>query len=70
VPVPPTDLDKKFAQFLKTQRGDVSYAQFAKRTGLTASSLFRLENGQQSITLTKLHGLVKRLKVTLEDVFD
>ena len=69
VPSPPTGLDKQFAQFLKKQRGEMSYAAFAKQTGLTASSLFRLENGQQSITLTRLHGLLKRLKVKVAAVF-
>jgi transcriptional regulator with XRE-family HTH domain len=69
VPVPPTDLDRKLAQFLKKQRGEMSYAEFAKMTGLTASSLFRLENGQQSITLTRLHGLLRRLKASVQDVF-
>ena len=69
VPVPPTDLDKKFAQFLKKQRGEMSYAAFSKRTGLTASSLFRLENGEQSITLARLQGVLKRLKAKLSDVF-
>lgn len=47
----------------------MSYAEFAKKTGITASSLFRLENGEQSITLTRLHGLLKKLKVTVQDVF-
>ena len=47
----------------------MSYADFAKKTGHTASSLFRLENDQQSITLTRLHGLMKRLKVTMGEVF-
>jgi hypothetical protein len=28
-----------------------------------------LENGQQSITIGRLSGLMKRLKVTLRDVF-
>jgi transcriptional regulator with XRE-family HTH domain len=69
VPSPPTDLDKKLAEFLKKQRGELSYAEFARKTGITASSLFRLENGQQSITLTRLHGLLKKLKVTMDEVF-
>jgi transcriptional regulator with XRE-family HTH domain len=69
VPSPPTDLDKKLAEFLKKQRGELSYAEFARKTGITASSLFRLENGQQSITLTRLHGLLKRLKVTMDEIF-
>jgi len=45
------------------------YAAFSKKTGLTASSLFRLEQGQQSITLGRLHEVLKRLKSTLSDVF-
>gem|GEM_PF-824178 len=69
VPQPPSDLDKRLAQFLKKQRGGMSYLDFSKRSGLTASSLFRLENGRQSITLTRLHGLLKRLKATVQDVF-
>ena len=69
VPSVPTDLDRKLAQFLKKQRGEMSYAQFSKKTGFTASSLFRLENCQQSITLARLHGLMKRLKVQLADIF-
>ena len=69
MPSAPTDLDKKLAQFLKKQRGEMSYAGVGKKAGFTASSVFRLENGQQSITLTRLHDLMKRLKVTLSDIF-
>jgi hypothetical protein len=69
VPSAPTELDKKFAAFLKKQRGEMSYAAFSKKTGLTASSLFRLQNGEQSITLGRLHEVLKQLKFTLGDVF-
>jgi len=47
----------------------MSYAAFSKKTGLTASSLFRLEQGQQSITLGRLHDVLKRLKLILADIF-
>jgi hypothetical protein len=30
----------------------MSYAEFSKKVGVTKSMLFRLENGQESITLT------------------
>jgi hypothetical protein len=33
------------------------------------STLHRLENCEQSITLARLHGLMQRLKVTLGEVF-
>ena len=38
-------------------------------TGLPASTLFRLENGQQSTTLAKFDAVLKRLKKTPHDVF-
>lgn len=47
----------------------MSYSAFAKKVGLTPSSLFRLENGEQSITLGRLHELLKRLKASVWDVF-
>jgi len=47
----------------------MTYAQFSRKTGLPPSTIFRLENGQQSITLTKLHGVLRRLKVRARDVF-
>ncbi|MHA3771606.1 helix-turn-helix domain-containing protein [Verrucomicrobiota bacterium sgz303538] len=47
----------------------MSYGEFSKKTGLPASTLFRLENCEQSITLGRLHGLMKKLKVGLGDVF-
>jgi len=62
-------LDEKLAEFLKKTRGQTSYAEFSKRTGLTPSSLFRLENRQQSITLGRLERVMARLRVSLWDVF-
>ena len=47
----------------------MSFAAFSRKTGLPPSTLFRLEQGEQSITLGRLHGLLKKLKVTLTDVF-
>jgi len=69
VPSAPTDLDKKLAAFLKKQRGDSPFAAFSRKTGLPPSTLFRLEQCQQSITLGRLEKMMKRLKVTLWDVF-
>ena len=69
MPLPPSDLDKKLAAFLKKQQGDMTFAAFSRKTGLPASTLHRLMNGDQSITLGRLSALLKRLKVTLWDVF-
>jgi transcriptional regulator with XRE-family HTH domain len=62
-------LDKQFASFLRQRRGTTPYAQFAKKLGMTQSSLFRLENGQQSLTLKKLQQILDRLSANITDVF-
>ena len=62
-------LDKQFGRFLRERRGDVSYAVFARRLGISASTLFRLETGEQSVTLGKLEDVLKRLKSGVRDVF-
>ena len=48
----------------------MTFVQFSRKTGLPASTLFRLENSQQSITLGKLELVLKRLKCSTGDVFD
>ena len=62
-------LDKNLAAFLRKQRGDVTYVAFARKLGITPSSLFRLENCQQSTTLKTLQQICDRLKVDIHDVF-
>ena len=69
VHLPPSDLDKKLAAFLKKRRGEMSFAQFSRLTGMPPSSLFRLEQCQQSLALKRLDRLLKRLKVSIGDVF-
>ena len=64
------DLDQQLALFLRKKRGEMSYAQFGRKTGMTKSTLFRLEQGQQSITLRRLQDILKRLKCSTSDVFE
>lgn len=66
---PPTILDKELASFLKRKRGDLSYRAFAEQIGIDVSTLHRLENNQRSITLTALHPIMVRLKVSFSDIF-
>ena len=65
----PSPLDKKLAKFLKTQRGDMPFAQFSKKVGLPPSTIFRLERCEQSITLGRLDAVLSKLKCSLADVF-
>ena len=69
VHLPPSDLDKKLATFLRKRRGEMSFEKFSRLTGMPPSSLFRLEQCQQSLALKRLDRLLKRLKVSIVDVF-
>jgi transcriptional regulator with XRE-family HTH domain len=57
------------AEFLRKSRGDLTYAQFGRKVGMSPSTLFRLEQRQQSITLGALERLLARLKADLDSVF-
>jgi DNA-binding Xre family transcriptional regulator len=62
-------LDNQLAIFLRKRRGEITYAAFARKLGITPSSLFRLENCQQSITLKTLQQIMDRLKCCWSDIF-
>ena len=47
----------------------MSFADFSKETGLNASTLFRIEQGELSITLKRLTGVLIRLNTSLVEVF-
>ena len=63
------NLDHKLAVFIRQKRGDRTYAEFAHILGVTPSTVFRLEQKQQSITLRSLGKILERLKCTYKDVF-
>jgi predicted transcriptional regulator len=62
-------LEKELSDFLRKKRGDMTYAEFSKKLGLPPSTLHRLEQCQQSITLRNLQQIMDRLKCSLFDVF-
>jgi hypothetical protein len=62
-------LDKAFSLFLKTLRGDRSYAQLAKELGIAESTLYRLINGEQSATLRGVENVLQKLGLSPADVF-
>ncbi|MDR0533034.1 MAG: helix-turn-helix transcriptional regulator [Verrucomicrobiales bacterium] len=63
------NLDHKLAVFIRQKRADRTYAEFAHILGVTPSTVFRLEQRQQSITLRSLSKILERLKCTYKDVF-
>lgn len=62
-------MQKQLAQFLRRRRGKLSYPAFARKLGLSSSSLHRMEMGEQNVTLKTLEFLLKRLKCSVTDVF-
>lgn len=62
-------LDVQLAKYLRKARGELSYAQFAKKTGLSHQTLFRIERGEHHLTLNKLETVMNKLKIRLSDIF-
>lgn len=48
----------------------MTYAQFAKRLGISDATLHRLEMGQQNVTLRTIELLTDRLKCKVADLFE
>ncbi|MFZ1072202.1 MAG: helix-turn-helix transcriptional regulator [Verrucomicrobiia bacterium] len=63
-------LAKQLAAFLRKKRGDLTYAQFARKTGLSDSTLHRLELGAQNVTLKTLEQICDRMKCRVSDLFN
>lgn len=62
-------LAKQLAGFLRKRRGDLTYKQFARKTGISDSTLQRLEMGEQNVTLKTLEQLCERLKCSVSELF-
>lgn len=65
----PESLENQLARFLKERRGEQTYAQFSRKLGLPPSTLHRLEQASQSITLRGLQQILRKLKCGLAEVF-
>jgi transcriptional regulator with XRE-family HTH domain len=62
-------LDRQLAKFLRKKRGSLSYAAFAKRLGVSHTTLHRIERGEHHITLDKLETILVKLRVRLKHIF-
>ena len=60
---------QKLAQYLREKRGDASFAQFSRKTGISTSTLQRLEVGDQNITIDTLEHLLHKLGRDVTNVF-
>ena len=62
-------LQRQLGQFLRKRRGEMSLPSYARKLGISSSSLHRMELSEQNVTLKTLEHLLKRLKCNLTDVF-
>jgi len=63
-------MQKQLGQYLRKRRGEMTLPAFARKIGISSSSLHRMEMGEQNVTLTTLERLLKRLKCKAADLFD
>jgi len=62
-------LAQRLGTRLRQLRGDVPQLQFARKLGISNSSLNRMEQGDQNVSLKTLEILCKRLKCDVGDLF-
>jgi len=63
------NLDVQLAKYLRKARGELSYAQFGKKVGISHTTLHRIERGEHHLTLNKLETVMTKLKIRLSDIF-
>jgi len=49
--------------------GGLTFQQFSRKTGISDSTLHRLELAEQNITLNTLEQICDRLKCSISDIF-
>ena len=63
-------LQKQLGRYLRRKRGELTLPVYARKLGISSSSLHRMEMGEQNVTLKTLEQLLKRLNCRFADVFD
>jgi len=69
LPSVPRKLRTQLGAYLRKRRGELTYAQFSRRIGVSKSTLQRLEQAEQNITVDTLEHLLGKLSVRISDVF-
>lgn len=62
-------LRKQLGTYLRERRGTKTLRDFGREAGLSSSTLQRLELGEQNVTVDTLENLLRKLKVSIRDVF-
>lgn len=62
-------LRKRLAAFLRQQRGTRTEREFARRIGLSKSTLSRLQSAEQNVTIDTLEHLCRVFRCEVKDLF-
>lgn len=63
------NLAQRLAKKIRSIRGDVPQMHYARKLGISDSSLARIEMGEQNVTLDTLESLCKHLRCDVGDLF-
>jgi transcriptional regulator with XRE-family HTH domain len=63
--------ERRFGAYIKAERlkSGLRYAEFSRKLGISHTTLSRLENSTQSVTLRTLQLILQRLNASLADIF-
>ncbi|PQA87195.1 helix-turn-helix domain-containing protein [Hyphococcus luteus] len=61
---------ENLAENIRKRRGNLTQEAFAKRIGIDQSSVNRIEQGEQNVTIDTLELLCKRLKCKAGELLD
>jgi transcriptional regulator with XRE-family HTH domain len=62
-------LRRQLAEYLKRKRGDQTFQQFARKIGLSDSTLQRIEMMEQNVTIDSIQHIADRLRCKVSDIF-
>ena len=65
----PKSLSKQLGAYLRGRRGERTLRDLGREAGLCRSTLQRLELGEQNVTVDTLENVLRKLKVTVRDLF-
>lgn len=62
-------LRERLAKFIREKRGDIPQREFARKIGVTQSTVMRIENRDQNVTLKTLETLCRAFHSDIGDLF-
>jgi len=62
-------LRKRLSSFIRTRRGSMTQREFARRVGVAQSTVMRIENEDQNVTLETLETLCDAFQVEIGELF-